>query len=312
MIETVTEFPNFRTFTIDDIDWYYQYYLAEGLNPYVDIHPENMVVWLNIYNDLMISRLDNKIILKYTNVLGANHFNILPVVNSLNNSFIEKLMAYLHENHLPLELHEVPSISCRNLDPAKWSLEDDRNNYEYILDVNQQVQLVGGHFKTHRRCVNTFEREHKHDLIEVIFHKKFTTEVLNTFLRHIDTMPFNHNDKMSQENIVEPIAIRRNLQYAFIFHKKALEIKINNKTVSLAMISYIDNRTAAINHLKVDYSVKDIFKYTNYQLAKNIINDGIEEMNIEQDLGAEGMRMFKENMQPSRLLEKRIIRPRIG
>lgn len=74
------------------------------------------------------------------------------------------------------------------------------------------------------------------------------------------------------------------------------------------MISYLDNNTAAINHIKVNYSVQDIFRYTVYRLAKILKKSGIAEMNFEQDLGIEGIRTFKMRLRPSRFLEKKIIR----
>jgi hypothetical protein len=308
--EKVPEFPKFRSFSIDDVDWYYAYYLEKKINPYVDIHPENLFVWLNFNNDLTISRLDDCIIIKYTNVLDKNKKNIIPLSNLLKDSTIERIMAYLKAHNLPLEIHEVPSKTCSALSPNKWVMENDRDSYEYILDTKQQLLLEGGDFTAHRRCVHTFEKEHSNDLVEIKYYKEFNEEIKDIFYRHINSMPFNHSEKMSQQNLAEPIIIRKNLDYALTFHKKVLLIKINGETASVAMVSYLDKNTAAINHLKVDYSIQDIFKYTNYQLAKILIDDNIKEINIEQDLGIEGMRMFKENMKPSRFLEKKIIRPR--
>ena len=310
MIEILPKFPNFRPFTVDDVSWYYDYYLREGFSPYVDINPENLFVWLNINNDLIISELDGAIILKYTNVLGKNQNNIIPLVNPLSNSIIEKIMTYLKDNNLPLKLHEIPSIICNELDQNKWQIEDDRNSYEYILDTSQQSLLEGSDFSRHRRRINFFEREHSDEVIDIEYHDKMDDATIKTFLHHIHTMPFNVNRESSEQNTVEPITIRRNLEYASIFHKRALIIRIDGKIASLAMFSYLDKNTAAINHIKVNYSVQYIFQYTIYQLAKILKEKGIGEMNIEQDLGIEGLRTFKERLLPSRLLEKRIIRPR--
>jgi hypothetical protein len=76
------------------------------------------------------------------------------------------------------------------------------------------------------------------------------------------------------------------------------------------MISFLDKNTAGGNFLKVDYSVRNIFRYTVYQLAIKLRQDGIKEINIEQDLGIEGLRSFKKHLSPLRMLEKKIIRSR--
>lgn len=309
MIETIPEFPDFRLFTINDIGWYYDFYLKEGLNPYVDINPENLFVWLNTHDDLMISKLNNSIVIRYTNILNNNRFNIMPLANTLDDSIIERIMSYLKDNNLPLKLYELPSKICHKLSSNKWLIEDDRDNYEYILDTNQQSMLQGGDFCRHRKNIKLFERIHSTDTIDVKYYEEFNDETKEAFLHHINSMPFNSNSEASQKNSTEPIAIRKNLEYASILHKKALIIRINGEVVSLAMISYLDNNTAAINHLKVNYSVQNIFRYTVYQLAIILKEHGIGEMNIEQDLGIEGIRKFKELLRPSRFLEKKIISP---
>jgi hypothetical protein len=219
-------------------------------------------------------------------------------------------MQLLKENNLPLELTEIPSNICLELSPDEWQIDDDRNSYEYILDVNQQSELIGSSFYRQRNYIKSFERDHANDQINITFYNDFNEEVEEMFLHHINTMPFNSNHEAAQRNSIEPIAIRRNLELATKFQKKALIIKINNEVVSLSMIAYLDPDTAAINHLKVNYSVPNIFRYTVYQLAKMLKENGISEMNFEQDLGIPGLRTFKELLHPSRFLEKKTIRPR--
>jgi len=309
-MDSLPTFPNFRLFTIEDIDWYYEYYLNNKLNPYVDINPANLFVWLGINNDLSICKLNEAIILRYTNVLNNNQNNVIPLSNPLSNSVVGAVMQLLKENDLPLELVEVPSNICRELDPTLWQTEDDRNSYEYILDVNQQVKLIGSDFYKQRNYIKSFEREHANDLIDIKFYNDFNEDVKEMFLHHISTMPFNSNPEAAQRNLVEPIAIRRNLELASKLQKKALIIKINDEVVSLSMVAYLDQNAAAINHLKVDYSLPNIFRYTVYQLAKTLKENGINEMNFEQDLGIPGLRTFKELMRPSRYLEKKTIKPR--
>lgn len=310
-MNTLPEFPNFRIFTIDDTQWYYDFYLANGLNPYADINPENLFVWLNINGDLGICKTGNIIILRYTNVLDSNHTNVLPLSKNLDNSTVDTLTKYLIESNQPPELHEVPSVMCENLDKDRWALEDDSDNFEYILDTTEQTELEGNDFSRQRRRINFFEREHPTNTIKIQYYPEINEGIKNALLHHINTMPLNSNAESSKHNIIEPIAIKRNLEYSHIFHKKALIIKIDDKIVSYAIISFLDDRTAAINHLKVDYSVQYIFQYSIYQLAKILKTYGINEMNIEQDLGIEGLRTFKQRLQPSRMLEKKTIRPRL-
>jgi len=308
-MDMLPKFPNFRPFTSEDISWYQDYYSKNSLYPYTDISPANIFAWLGMNNDLGACKINETVVLKYTNILDDNQINFIPLANHLTNNVVEILMTYLRENSLPLELHEVPSTICRELDQSKWSLVDDCAGFEYILDTSQQSELPGSDFSRQRRRVNYFERQHIDDKIEIEY-KEIDDNVKTAFLHHLETMPLNSNEYSSTRNTAEPVAVRINLDCAQIFHKKALIIKINNSVVALAMVSPLDTETVAINHLKVDYSIQYIFQYTIYQLAKILKTEGIAKMNIEQDLGIEGLRAFKERLQPIIMLEKKIITPR--
>ena len=58
-MQTVPQFPEFRRFTADDAGWYGEYYLANGLNPFADIGPANLLAWLDMEDDLAISAIDD-------------------------------------------------------------------------------------------------------------------------------------------------------------------------------------------------------------------------------------------------------------
>lgn len=310
MNEALPDFPDFRLFTINDLSWYGDYYLSNNLSPYADLSPDDILIWLNYNDDLMISHLDDTVILFYTNVLDNNRINVIPLASSLNDSALEKIMAYLQEKKLPAELREIPSVICGELDNNTWLIEDDQNSFEYILDTHEQSSLIGSQFSRQRRRINFFDRNHLEDTIDIHYHQEINETLKEEILSYIDTVPFNSSVEASAENCTEPIAIRRNLNYAPVFHKKALIIRINGAIVAFALISNLDEKSVAINHLKVNYSVQYIFQYTIYLLAKILASEGIPEMNIEQDLGIEGLRIFKERLHPSRFLEKKIIRPR--
>lgn len=310
MTKKIPKFPKFRPFTVKDTGWYYNYYINQRLNPYADIHPENMLTWLNINDDLMISSLDNDILIKYTNVLDNNNLNIIPLSNPIKSSSIKSIMSYLSDHGLPMKLCEVPSIICHGLDETEWLIDNDRNSYEYILDTSKQSLLEGKNFSDQRRRIRFFEKEHSKDVVDIQYYKKMDRYIKKAFLKYLKDMPTNNNAESSRQNINEPLAIKNSIKYASAFDKNVMIIKINGKIVSLSMVSNLDRKTAGGNHLKVDYSIKYIFHYTVYQLSKTLLKDGVKEINIEQDLGIEGIRNFKMHLPPSRFLEKVTIRPR--
>lgn len=309
-MENVPEFPLFIPFALNDaLTWYQAFYRENKLDPYTDISPANILAWINFNNDLVVSKIDNCVIFKYSNILDNNKINLLPLAEQLTDQVIEKAMQYLKDNNLATELHEVPSVICSALDQTKWKLEDDRANYEYILDTSEQTLLEGNDFYRQRKIVRHFERVHSQDTIDVEY-REIDEEIRSMFLQHIKTKPLNNREEAATKNVEEPTAIQNNLELAEAFHKKALVVKINNAVVSLTIFSPLNQEVVAVNHIKVDYAVPEIFRYTIYQLAKKLQENGIKEMNAEQDLGEDGIREFKELLRPVRFLEKKIIKPR--
>jgi hypothetical protein len=308
MFKSIPIFPNFRPFTKEDISWYDDFYFNNNLNPYADLNPNNLFVWFNMVDDLSISKLNEAIIVKFTNVLDNNKLWIMPLAKSITNNDIELIFLYLKEYGLLEEIREIPSSCCSGLDDNRWSISDDRGGFEYILDTNQQYLLDGSDFSRQRRRVNYFEREHQADKIEVNFYNDCTEELESYFLHHLNHMPLNSNEESTRRNLWEANAVKRNLEYFSLFHKKAMVIKINGEVVSLSLLTCLDDKTIGVNHIKVDYGVQYIFQYTIYQLAKILREKNILEMNLEQDLDFEGLRIFKERLQPSRYLEKKVIK----
>lgn len=294
-----------------DMEWYYNFYLKNGLNPYVDVNQENMLTWLDLNKDLMISKINETLVLQYTNSLNDNAINTIPLSKKLDDQIIETIFLQLRKLNLPLELHEVPSIICNELSDAIWDIEDDRNSFEYLLCTTQQALLPGREFKHQRRHINAFNQEHKNDKIEIKFHNMVDQNIKDLFIQHIESKSLNKKAESSENNKLEPIIIKKNLEYASLFNKKALTIKINDKYASFAILSHLDNNTVALNHLKVDYSVDNIFTYSINALACILRDMGISKINIEQDLGIQGLRTFKERLQPICYLEKKIIKPKV-
>ena len=303
-------FPLFRPFTIDDIDWYKKFYSKSKLNPYVDIHYTNLLTWLNINKNLQISRINRTtLVFKYINPLNKNQINIIPLSKSLTDKYVEEIFSYISKNSLEATVQEVPSIICTKLDNKKWEINSYRDGFEYILDLEEHVTLRGSKFEKQRNVISRFNRDNILNKIDIEYHDSIDDTIIKIFSDYISRNELNHH-KNTKDNIFEAKVIKKNLDLAKLLNKKVLTISSNGRNIAIAMFCFLDDKTAAFNHLKVDYSINYIFDYAIHQLSLFLFKQGIKEMNIEQDLGIEAMRFHKEKLRPSRFLEKVTIRPR--
>lgn len=305
-------FPNFRPFNVADIDWYNSFYIKNGLNPYADAHFGNLLTWLDINNDLNISVIrDDAVVFKYTNPLNSNEINLLPLAHNLTNDDIEKITNYIKGCGSLASIQEIPSTICRNLDKDRWRIEEFRDSYEYVYSVKEQSELIGPEFSNHRRVRSHFERTYLKDDIIISLSDCSNEDSSKLIINFIEHNKLNHSEEAEVNNKYESNVIKKSQKLSSYLHKKLMTIKINGRVVAIVIISFLDQKTISLNHIKVDYSIRDIFNYTFYRLAKLLDEMDIDEINLEQDLGIDGMRIHKEKLRPSRMLEKKIIRPRL-
>jgi len=298
-------FPLFKPFNTDDINWYNKFYLESKLNPYADVHYANLLTWLNINGDLSISKIDdNTVIFRYKNPLNSNETNFLPVSKELTDDTLTKVFQYISNSKINASIQEVPSIICKRLDKKKWGINDYRDGFEYIYNVDEQLELQGSNFSNQRRVISHFERVHENNKIDISLNKCTEKNANKTIQDFIANNRPNHNTFAAEDNVYEPIVIKKSLDIAEFLQKEVLTVAIDNEIVSIVIISPLDNETISLSHIKVNYSIRDIFNYTFYQLAKLLHNIKVKEINLEQDLGIEGMRLHKEKLRPSRMLKK--------
>src|SRR5690606_15782409 len=100
-------FPEFKKLTIDDKDAYLNYYSVLN-EPYCDCIIDNLLIWLDFYDDLQASDLNGNLIIRFTNVLDNNlvYFSIIGITDL--SSTIDQLFGYIKEQTGQAVLSFVP------------------------------------------------------------------------------------------------------------------------------------------------------------------------------------------------------------
>jgi hypothetical protein len=306
---SVPRFPAFRRFKVDDASWYRAFYLANGLNPYADLEPSNLLVWMDLMDDLAVSAIDDAIVFRYTDVLGLGGTNLLPVAGALTDHVIAKVVEYGESVEGRSLVSEVPAHICRELNQTRWSIQPDRDSFEYILDVEEHAKHEGSAMRRRRNEVRQFLNACGDGSARVRCYNLADAEFQRLLLEHIAAHPMCSTDEGCARNRHESRAILRNLRYAKVFDKQGIVVSVESDIVALAIYAHLDTRAVSVNHLKADYGYNYSFNYTTHRLAQELRNRGIRELNLEQDLGIDGLRIHKSRLHPVRMLEKVRITP---
>lgn len=296
-------FPTFRKFTSEDYLDYQAIYI-KSFAPYGDISPANLLVWLNIDGTLSISRLDNAIILRYSNPFENNEQNFIILEEIVTEQHIRDIYALGQQNNYPVRMREQPAPLSLALSTREGIIiEPNRDSYEYILDVHQHATLPGKPFSRQRRRMGFFEREHEMDEIEVRYIDSVSEDDKITMINLIAKWRLVANDETIGEDNREFEALTFAIQSLDALERPAMFIYINNEPISFSIFS-IYGDTAIVGHIKIDYTFQYAFDYSTHKLAKELEKRNVLFMNFEQDLGIPGLREHKLRLRPVRMLEK--------
>lgn len=297
----IEKFPNFTPFSLSQKEKVYDY--LKNFAPYGDFSLTNLVIWLNLEDDLEISDLDNNLILRFTNVFANPKKRTYCFIGLVNvDDALTELSEYLKDHGEDLTLYSVPEETITLIN--KYAYYEDRDSFDYVLNTEEQVKLLGTRFGKYRRKVNSFINTN----IDSIVIKEIDLNIPEQFHQLVNSL---HTWKRTYElggndnEGLEAHALTRSFKYHEVLRLKSVAITINNKIESFTLFSIDEvNSIADIHHTKCSYEQRNVFDFTLYATASKLRSEGIKYMNLEQDLGIEGLREHKLGLRPSHYLRK--------
>lgn len=307
-MNSVPLFPEFRKLTLDDRDWYEAFF--KPFPNYADFTFNNLVVWQDQHDDLSISRIDNILIFQCTSLYMDDQLMINFIGDGDYDSVLHELFAYLRERQQESVILGVPEFIVQSLqNPHHFSIEEDRDNAEYVLDTWLLGTLDGPAMRRIRQMVHGYERDYTSITVkELDLHDEQARDFLRNELLGWK-QAFTTNETAGQEKGV----ILRTLDVADTLEYGNVSLFIDDKLVGFALYRHIPSheaeQTVVVNHLKTSYGYPHTSYYLSHRLADVLHKKGYSYMNYEQDLGIEGLRYFKEKLKPVELLKKFNIAP---
>jgi hypothetical protein len=295
------KFPEFQKLTINDRDMYLYYY-AQLDEPYSDFSFDNALVWLDFHNDLEVSDLNNNLVLRFTNILENNTtcYSIIGV--SHLEATIYTLLGFLVRCRERPVLSYVPEQITLAINHPAIHIQEDIDNKDYIYDVNSLAAIHGKQYRNLRERVIKFENNQNISIRPLNSRDQVTKEMIfSTIQKWSETENFLHNDP----NRLELVAIRKHLDLAESLNMHTHGIYLDDKLVCIIITHSPPHKGWLIgNHLKYDYDYPGAFGYAVHVLAQLAQSEGIAWLNIEQDLGIEGLRRIKTLLRPEKFLRR--------
>jgi len=301
-------FPDFAPPKLEDQSIYNR--LVAEFPPHSDISFITLHIWWNLGEQLAISTLNNNLVINYHLPFDKENSGYSLIGKNAVDNSIETIFVYLRQEHRALKLVHVPDFVIEAIkNPEKLNIVEESDYNEYILASKATADLQGGSYASTRRRVNRFLRETQGKKIEVKILDLSSLGIKDQLFSYIQRWEKDH-PWINDPERTEYRAIEKTLRHAIVFNIQNLAIYINEQLH--AVIFYhrsLNKKYYVVHHLKVDYSLPYIVDYATQQLAKKAVEEDVLFINMEMDLGIEGLREHKMGLKPVHFFRKYTITP---
>ncbi len=270
--------------------------------PYSDFNFMSMWSW-DIKDDMRISILNNNLIVRFTDYLtGEPFYSFLG--NFEVNDTAEKIIEYSKLFGGGGKLKLVPEISIKELDKNKFSIIEDVDCSDYILDAKKICEYEGSEYRTKRTDIKKILRNYPNiKFIDVDISKKDIRENIIELNKNW----IQHKSKINPTYVTEKEFIAINKYLASSDHENIFSsgVFINDEMVAYCISEILPHEGFAISHFaKTQNKYKGLQSFLNKEHFNVLLVKGVKLVNFEQDLGLPGLREYKKSLRPVIYLKK--------
>lgn len=295
----IPTFPKFKKLDIGDKSFIEQ--ITKNFEPYSDYNFVSLFSW-DTDEEVDISILNDNLVVKFIDYVTNEKFYSFIGTNEVDDT-IDKLIEHAKKNGLMQELKLVPEPVIESIkNKSRYIVNEDRDSFDYILSVKDLVELKGKRYHPKKNFIKRYLKEYEnitHVKPLVLSEAETKRQVLELFYKWEKS---RGKDRSETENELK--AINKLLNHSHLLDLHAVGVFINNELKGWAINEVISDKHGVAHFEKVDVNHTGIFQYLKHQSALSFHERGVELMNIEQDLGIEGLRKAKEAMYPVRFLKK--------
>ena len=151
---TIPEFPAFAPLTIAQSEFFHE--LVRALPPYEECSQISWHLWF-IAGNVRVAQLHGNLVLSWSNSEnGQSFYTFLGATEPEKTA--AALLAVAESAPSPAELRLLPEEAAKSLSNLHFTVEEDREHFDYILDATSISEYRGNKYQAKRRWVNHFGR----------------------------------------------------------------------------------------------------------------------------------------------------------
>lgn|SRR6185312_2703034 len=301
-------FPQFTSLTLDHKEDYDR--LVAEYPPFSDISFATLHVWWNLEGKLRLSELNGNMVIDYQLPFDETNSGLSIIGKHDLDTSIRTLFDHLKGEGQSERLVHVPEFVTDEIkDKSQVSLTEELDYNEYILDSQALATLEAAEHGRTRRKVRRFMREVEERQVEVKELDVSSEETRQQLIDSIQAWEQAHPSRNDPGN-TEVKALEQTLTHAGPLGIRHLGLYIDGKLYAVVLYHRShDKKYFILHHLKVDYSIPYIFDYMTHHIAGKAVEEGVDFLNMEMDLGIDSLRHHKMGLRPVTFFRKYTVTP---
>lgn len=185
---------------------------------------------------------------------------------------------------------------------GKFEVENSKDLYEYIYNVDDLAYLNGPKYYNKRNEVKSFYRKYEGRILIKKIEDNDVASIKEVYKMWLDVSEErNNNPQLKFENAALNIAFDYYNELGII----GLAVYVDNHMIGFIIGTKLNNEYVDAMIEKGDINYKGVYRVLNTEFPKMCVEE-CKYINLEEDLGIEGLRNMKSLYHPSHLIKKYI------
>jgi len=292
---------NFKPIIMKDKDIFDKYLIPYTFNT-CEYSFTNLIMWKNacaiqytiFKNSLIIKKMDFDGTLHFMQPIGYRKEDLKEIVEILEGYKVEGEFDFLFK-----DAEEDFVSDLKDIFGDKYSIEEDRDNFDYIYESEKLISLSGKILHKKKNHLNYFIKNYKYQDVEI------TDELIKPCMKAAREWCCKNSCRgylLYELRAIEELLINRDKLNII-----GMAIYVDGKISAFTLGEIVNENMAIIHVEKADSDIRGLYNYINRTFVEKYLKD-IPYINREQDLGMEGLRKAKLTYAPSNFSKKYIIK----
>lgn len=220
----------------------------------------------------------------------------------LTDLLIERNSNYTDRDYLFGDVDEEFIQDLKKYTDLKFDAIEDVDDFEYVYNTEELIQLKGKKFHAKKNHCNAFEKSYQYT-VKPISDEKTISDCLNLLHKWHEEVAVT----VDKEMLMEIDAIRDLFKEIQHLDLKTIAIYVEDELTAFSVGEIVNEKMAVIHVERGEINYKGVYAFVNRKFIIDSFSS-TQFINRQEDTGNEGLRKAKQSYHPVKMVKKYLIK----